>query len=615
MKGLLLILLALALGSVLVFVALDSGGRDSRAGRALAPAEARSQRDPADTGDPAPPREAIGPDIEAQRRQSLTTGAAPGSRGIFEGVVVGDGRPIQGAALELLQRDAVLVEASTDERGRFRLDSKPLTENGTLRIHARGFASLERALPARPGGGTVLLGNLRLLRGQTLVGQVLDGRGKGIPDVTLRAEPPNQGSDVHAAQGRSGPDGRFEILEAPQGTVVVTARARGYGEQVARHTAGSPPLVIRMEPGAEMTVLVHTPRGRPVAGAEVLIQSQGDAQPQKRVGQSDEQGRVHFEGLGAPVWTVRVTHPDYRTAGRSQVRADGTEERVECTPWPAIEGVVRTSGGQPPPPGTRVRALPASAPGDRVGAVEGGLEVAPDGHFRMSGLRAGDWRIHATAPGFAPSLSPPVKLGIEGDGYVGTIELQAGGKLEFQVTMDGTPVAGAEIELFPSLPSPAQLWALSQSRGTAVGRRVTTSTTGRGVLENLSAGMIWVAVFAESCPPTASGPHAVEHGSPSATQAEPVAIQIQRGCRVRGRVLGKGGKPAPRAQIRIVETAGSLGFPLTLACGEDGSYTSAWLPAGGYVVEAFAADDPAIRSGSHPIELEPGEQHQLDLDL
>lgn len=608
MKGLSLILMVLVLGAGLAWLFLGATERGPR----------NSGDSPAQVAPPDPTSTGARPDEEPERgstrsnRQSVPTGDAPEARMIYEGIVIGDGGPLPGADLEVSAGESVLVQASSDERGRFRLECRPLQSSGTLRLVARGFTTLERTLEARPLGGSVMLGNLRLVRGRRLTGRVLDGGNRGIADAEVTAQPVSSGTDVLVARARSGPDGTFELADAPPGALKISARAAGYGEQLVRHTPGTTPLEIRMEPGLAISFLLLEPRGKPVEGAEVVLQSQGDPQQVRRVERSDAQGRVRFEGLGSKVWTVRMTHPDYRPAGRSQVQPQGQEERIECVLWPAVEGVVRAPGGKPPPAGTRVRALPAAAPSDRVGVIEGGKEVAADGHFRLTGLRAGDWRIHVSAPGYAPSASLPVKLGIEGDAFAGTIELVAGGALAFRVELDGKPLPQAEIELFSSPPSAAQLWALATSGiGGGFGKRVTTDASGLASLRSLPAGPAWVAVFAEGCPPVTSGPHLVDLRA----EPDPIAVRLEHGVRLRGQVLGKDGAPVERAQLRIVDADGRLGFPLTLASDDGGSYTTGWLPAGRYQVEAYAADEPTLRSETIELTLEAGEQRKLDLDL
>ncbi len=611
MKALTLVLLLLALGAGLFFFVQ---GTDHGRGTRTEPDPSR----PAGTREPAPARDAPPAQppepVEASRgpgsrRQSVEAGVPPEVRLVIEGTVIAEGAPIPGASLTLLRHGVLLAEAQTDGRGRFRIESIPLTSSGVLRVVARGLVPTERNLAAKPAGGTMMLGNLRLLRGQRLTGRVLDGHEQGIPDAELRAEPINAGGDLLVARGRSGPDGKFEIADAPPGTLLVSARAKGFGEQCVQYTSGQEPLEIQLQPGVELRILVRTVRGQPVVGAEVTILAPNDPRAAKRVAESDAEGHVLFEGLGSTSWSVRATHPEYRPNGR-QVQVVGAEEPIELVAWPAIEGFVRAPGGATPPPGTRVQALPAAAPSERVVQLDGGQEIAANGSFRLGGLRAGDWRVHVVAPGFAPATSATIKLGIEGDGHAGTIELQSGGKLELVLALEKGPVAQAEVELLFTAPTPAQLWAYASGRGIGQGQRVSSGPDGRATLQNLSPGTVWVAVYAEGCPPTSSGPYLVGGAS-----AQPIAIELARGGRVLGRVTRKTGASVARAQVRMVERAGRLGFPLTLSSGQDGSYTSTWLPPGQYTIEAFAPEEPNLRSGLVEIEVKAGEQRTLTLEL
>jgi hypothetical protein len=610
-RGLPLALLVLLLGAGAAYLALqrESGGRGQGKDR-----PARLVRTTPEEPEPEISRVESSP-APRQVRDRLNALELPPERSVLEGSIIGDGAPLAGAELELVAADDPRAEplglARSDERGRFRLESAPLVRASVLRVHARGYVSLERPLPARGATGTVMLGNVRLLRGQRIEGRVVDGRGRGVADVELRAEPTNPGSDVPFAAARSQVDGAFELADAPPGTVLVHARAPGYADQSVRFTPGTTPFEIRLEPGATLRVAVRGPRGVAVVGAEVAVQPQDNLRGPKRVKTSDAEGVAVFEGLGSTLWSARITHPDFRPAGGSRLEANGREQLVECLPWPAIEGVVRAPGGAPPPPGTRVHALPAATPGDRIAELAGGVEVAADGFFRLGGLRAGDWRVRASAPGFAPASSNLVRLGIEGDGFAGSFELAPGRTLELVLTRDGAPLAAAELELFPDEPTPAQVWALAEARAGELGRRALSNAEGHASFASLPGGRVWIAVYAEGSPPTRSGPHEV--GGPSA--APPIEIALARGARVAGRVLTKTGKPEAGAQLRLVEDGLQLAFPLTLASDDDGRYTSAWLPPGRYTLEAFASDDPTRRSGASEFELAAGEERSLDLSL
>lgn len=608
MKALALVALVLALGvGVFFLMARDGGGRGSGRGGRGAPAPVAETPAPPGVAAPSAPRTSTS--TSAAHRQQAEEGAPVGARLRIEGTVIGEGAPLPGAEASIWRLQQKLSEARTDERGRFRLDLPAQSSATTLRIEARGFVALERALPPKARGGTEMLGNVRMLRGQRLAGRVVDSRGSPIQGVEVRIEPGAPGTDLFFARGTSLADGSFEIADCPPGMVQVRARARGYGELTVTHTPGRP-LELRMLPGVDLPLFVANPEGQGVSGAEVTIQSVGGSESAQRVELTDEEGRVRFEGLNARLWNVRVLHPEYRPAGGVRVNANGNEERVTLKPWPGIVGKVRTEEGAPPPPGTRVHALIALAPGDTLSDLAGGTEVQPDGSFRIPGLRPADWIVRVVAPGFAPAASSPVKLLDERDGSAGTIVLTSGGKILLELESGGRPVAGAEVEVLYQPPSASQVWALRDLRRGQGGARPSSDAAGKLVLENLSGAEVWLAVYAEGYTPRSTGPHVAQE-KPS----QPIRLALERGGRVQGTVRRKSGAPDANAQLRLVEHAGLLGFPLMLATDEAGRYTTSWLPPGRYTVEAFSSEDPALRSEPREFDLAPGAEPQVDLTL
>lgn len=605
MKVLALVALLLALG-VGVFFVLSGGERGSGRG-------GRGGSSPS-TAPEAPTPSAVSSTTPAPRNAPSARQAAPAAPALeaplrYEGTVLGEGAPLAGAELELWRLEQRLAEAKSDERGRFKLELAPPQGSTILRIRARGFVALERTLLPKGRGGTEMLGNVRLLRGQRLTGRVVDSRGTPVADASVRAEPGAPGTDVHFALGTSAQDGSFELADCPPGLVELCVRARGYGEARVTHTPGRP-LEVRLMPGVDLPLLVVDPTQAGVAGVEVTIQAVGTAEPTQRTLATDAEGRVRFEGLSARLWTVRTAHPDYRPAAGTKVTASGNEERLTLRPWPAITGTVRTPEGAPPPPGTRVHALIALAPGDTLGDLPGGTEVAADGTFRIRGLRPADWVVRVHAPGFAPTSSSAVKLLADRDGETGTIVLRGGGTLLLEVRSGEAPVAGAAVELVHMAPTPAQVWSLREARANSGTRGPLSDEHGKLALENLATGPVWLVVHAEGYTPVCTGPH-------SATEAAslPVPVELTRGARVRGLVRSASGTPSPHAQLRLLARAGELAFPLMLASDAEGRYTSAWLPPGRYSLEAFSSDDPTLRSGAKEFELEPGAQPEVDLTL
>jgi protocatechuate 3,4-dioxygenase beta subunit len=608
MKILAALALVLGLGLGLFLVLSDEDGRGGgRGGRTPSTADTPRVEATREAEEPGP--ESAPQASSRTTRQVAPEGPSVEARMRCEGSVIGEGAPVPGAEVEVWRHEQRLAEAKSDARGRFKLEYPPQNAPTLLRIRARGFVSLERTLGPKPRAGTEMLGNVRLLRGQRLAGRVVDSRGTPVEGATVRAEPGAPGTDVHFTVGTSLHDGSFELADCPPGLVQVSVRARGYGEARVTHTPGRP-LEVRLLPGVDLPLVLIDPSGFGIAGVEVTIQSIGTPEQLQRSLTSDADGRALFEGLNARLWNVRTAHPDYRPAPGSKVTASGNEERLTLKPWPAITGTVRTPGGEPPPAGTRVNALIALAPGDTLGDMPGGTEVAADGTFRIRGLRPADWVVRVSAPGFAPTVSTPVKLLGERDGEVGTIVLQSGGRLVLEITCGSQKVSGAEGERLAMAPTPAQLWAIREARTEPGKSRPASDASGKLQFENLAAGSLWIAIYAEGYAPALTGPHL-----PSETSSLPIPVELVRGARVQGVVRKKSGAPEAGAQLRVVAAGGELGFPMMLATDEQGRYTTAWLPPGRYSLEAFSSDDPALRSGARELELLPGTQPEVDLTL
>jgi hypothetical protein len=260
-----------------------------------------------------------------------------------------------------------------------------------------------------------------------------------------------------------------------------------------------------------------------------------------------------------------------------------------------------------------VTALPAAASGDRVTESSGGRTLAVDGTFRIPGLRPGDWSVQVRAPGYAPLRSPSIRLGPENDGWTGTLTLSPAGSLVLALTLAGQPASGAVVELLTMPPTAPQLWALRSAARAApkAGQRVVSGPDGRVELGDIAPGEVWVAVFAAGSPPRQAGPFRIESGA----SAGPVALELERGGRLHGRLNDKDGRPVSTAQVRITERGAKIGFPLTVVTDAEGRWASDWIPAGRYALEAFFPGDPARHAGPVEVDVLAGEESASNLTL
>lgn len=218
---------------------------------------------------------------------------------------------------------------------------------------------------------------------------------------------------------------------------------------------GSVPLA----PGCRVYGRVVGPDGKGLAGADVRVSAPqapggiwlGDAKD--AVGSvTDEEGSFEIQGVppGRHVLTARAS--GYATTRRDpflvdpEVRDLPLQLRVE--PGLAVRGVVLDQASGKPLPEARVQVLQRRAPFDggfvsSSSLLEEGHAVGPDGRFVLGGLSGtGDESVAAAAPGYAMSVSQPVRPG-------GEIQLRLAPEYALcgrVLSPSGEPVEGAQIQ-------------------------------------------------------------------------------------------------------------------------------------------------------------------------
>ncbi|MGE0193829.1 MAG: carboxypeptidase-like regulatory domain-containing protein [Planctomycetota bacterium] len=136
-------------------------------------------------------------------------------------------------------------------------------------------------------------------------------------------KPPGPGSalglDGRLVGAFSDADGRFRILEAPDGVTHVDVFALATGRLAAMNgprVAGEN-VVLRMEAGLELTGTVRGPRGRPLVGARLVARPAPGTRPSLRhvaVATSREDGSFRLGALAPGNVLVRCEHPSHLPA-------------------------------------------------------------------------------------------------------------------------------------------------------------------------------------------------------------------------------------------------------------------------------------------------------------
>ncbi len=603
MKGALAIA-GLAVLGLALFVFLR--GDEPRGAQTLAPGRAAIAPTPsgaAGGAQTAPLSPSRRPETAAAEPAAPATGAArtavappraerprPDARARLTGFLMSASGPVEGGRVVYQSTGRPPLETQSDRRGTFEIVFDLEQEPGMLCVRARGFALFELGVGKLRPGENRALGNLNLAEGVTLVGRVVDGGGRGVPDATVGAASTHTTVRDHRPllAATTASDGRFRLEDVPRGNVRLDVSARGLGSRSVEALSPSADLVIELAPGASLEVRLRDQAG-PVAGAAVRLEPLEEGSPSE-VETSDATGLALFQGLGSSRWTVVVSSEAYRPLSLEHRVEEGRLE-LELVPWPCVAGRVVAPDGGPPPAGTRVWASHRTQAGGRAAPQGEGSVPGPDGGYRLCPVYPGAYEVIAEAPGFARTRSPELRVPLEGDLQAGTLVLERGGRLIVVADLDGAPPADARVELYSSEPHAGAIWnAAEESPFLLAAEELGADGTLR--LEGLETGTVWLVLRAPDFLPLLAGPLGI------ASERELLApvLRPERGGRIGGRVT-VGGDPVSDATVLI--RGGTM--PSVVRCTTDarGGFLTPALPEGTYRLWTRVT-----RSGAKPLGTE-----------
>ncbi|HEX4497835.1 MAG TPA: carboxypeptidase regulatory-like domain-containing protein [Thermoanaerobaculia bacterium] len=441
-----------------------------------------------------------------------------------EGVVVDarTGEPLAGVDLELAPEGPQLLEAVlhqqltrgvSDAQGHFSLAGLGA---GQFALTARrsGFALTLRS-ETLAGDRIVDLGDLRMERGVTVHGHVLDRGGAARGGVTVRFFAAEPSSLLPIAERTTTPEGTFDgpVLASGRYRVQVWS-GRLLLSQAIEVPAGKDEWPLELTAGGVHLTGLVTRAGEPVAGGTLAVQSSLDPSDRRgKVVVSAAEGdafrmgfpetrltaEVHadgtFELFDAPAGTLRADFlgVDGAPVTRSVEVADGAEASVTIEVGGLSLAGRLTDRAQGSGVAGSVRIT------DGRGALAATVEAGADGAFTASDLEAGRYGVAASAEGYAPRVLDGVEVGPATPPLAIALDRGDAGTLTVRLTRpDGSPASWVPL-------------ALLDATGRMV-RAQPTESTGEERFDGLPAGgyvLVWSDSFAGS---GATEPFAVESG-------------------------------------------------------------------------------------------------------
>jgi protocatechuate 3,4-dioxygenase beta subunit len=491
--------------------------------------------------------------------------------------------PVAGALIDAGERPLPVARSGDDGSATATLT---IGEPAPVTVRTADGLELSTMIEPVPEGAPL---RLELPRTVRLTGRVLDES----------SERPLAGALVWDAADvlrstRAGPDGAWFLLAAAPGPPRVQAAATGYLENGLRRTPDRTSSIdLRLRPSVSLGGTVTDLRERGLEGAHLEIGPAEGGRPPLPADRSAADGSWRIAGIDDRTdqrLTVElagfVRHEIVLNRGGV---TDGAHLRVFLEPAAEVLGRLTTPAGEPEAAVTVLLgavAVPGTEPPpDRQLSM---TLSAPDGGFRFEGLAAGRYQLLA-ARGEQP-LFEVARVDVPfGGGVVrlGTLVVGARGSVEVTVAdTSGRPIEGAEVA--------------AAGRG---GRETSCVTGSRGCLLTAlpERGEVRIAVRAD-------GFAAVAVPGVRLPADEPLAVTLQRGARVRGRVIDAEKRPLPGARVEVtVETDPGPGAATTAersaTAGDDGSFEVEAVPAGRF--EASAGLDGHLPSEVSDPEFDP----------
>jgi hypothetical protein len=491
-----------------------------------------------------------------------------------------------------------VISAISGEDGRFELGSI-WAGAATLSISATGFVPLELSAPSEIGAVTDA-GDITLARGTTIAGLVLDAQARPVAGATVKARSSEldltegatdsaayefaiivRSSNAHEVEVRTDEQGAFELLTLNRERYIVLVGKDGYEPaKLSDVPVGTRDARATLLPRASALVTVVDARTRaPVAGASgtgrrmmggnpLRVRDQyttldviaGEAAVLASVATVDpeaapepalpaaSQGLLLVRGLGLARNLLIVSAAGYAT---TEVELPPVSPGAQVLHEVALETESSISG----------LVVAADRTPIALAAIEVGGPVPPthfakprhesageDGRFRIGGLAAGEWKLTASAAGFARGEPHVVRVAARQALEGLELTLPAGARITGVVlARDGTPQAGHPVQAVhtsvaatPHLVEVTATGTTHRTDPTARARNYTARAdeAGRFALEPLPAGSF--EVTAEP-----GGQAMIE--LPAGGAAD-VVLQLRQPPAIRGRVLDGDG-PVAGAEV------------------------------------------------------------------
>ncbi len=557
-----------------------------------------------------------------------------------------DGRPLAGTELRLFHEGSFGLRGEglggkTDEKGRgsfFGLADG----RWSLSVVTREYPVFEKGVRLNPGEN-IDLGDLRLERGYSLLGRVVDEQGKGLARVQLipSVRKEGQGLKVETFDGRaavlSDAKGRFRLVTGTKkGSLRV--KKEGYLSQTVEYQAkqGELRIVLARTLGISGRVLGGIPGTTEVYAHRISMGTTGSGSLGERWKRATlgPEGRFHLDRIPPGEYGLLAYNPGKGVSEERRLRLlPGASQNVDLVlkPGPGLEVRVVNTTGKPLPgvslalyyksPFSRELKWGEPLAAEMVSGANGPMAEAKTGEGGravMKGLWKGKALLILRRKGLAKKLVSSLLLSAGRN--VLRVEMQGAARIEGKAFgPDGKAIAGGRVSVTP-LKSPETGAVVFSIGGSGPEGRV--QADGGFHIEGIKPGRYKVSL---KPPLNKTGASFFDGTEPSldekvvtlaAGEVARVTLRARPLWTIQGRVLFQG-EPVAGATVSMKQRNPPRGFsfPKRMKTDREGRFRFLWVGPGNYAFHAIPPEK-GVRTPAQVLDLPSGGGlRNLDLAL
>lgn len=465
------------------------------------------------------------------------------------------GNPTQG-------RTAAQRIVHTDSKGEFAFEHIEPGNDYYLMAQHEDYRLVHREFVRVSAKGDTVEPDIQLSVGSILEGYVTDVGNNPVPDATIHLDSAFiLGTDLESPDRMStttDASGFYQFKNLAGGHRTISVQAEGYGTLVKHNKQfkGDPGVVetenFRLDFGNAIAGTVRGPENEGVPGVRVMALNYGNNDASRGETVSDENGHFEITDLRNGIYMMVVEAEAYRPGEMTRVQTGDMTVSINLLHRARVRGIVDDGQGRPLRNFTvAVRQVNQQNTISENTGFREEVENSEDGSYELVGLDPGNYRIYATAPGFAGTLSETFQVTPDTRVVEGIdIGMSLGGTLRGRIVdSHGTPIQNALVSshdsghMFDDFGSLLQNWIASD----ATERATRTSSDGTFSLELMTPAQYMIRVTHPDYADEIQNELTVVEGEVT----EVTDLELNRGGSIRGVVYGDAGEPLANGYVRL----------------------------------------------------------------